>query len=156
MAIDWQSKGIDLSRFSGRTSGHVKVHCPQCHDRRKNKADKSLSCDLATGAYRCHYCGWHGYATVTSDEEKEAWMQQQPWYRDYSKRKAQTPKQEYARPPQPRTTVTTGVPDTQSHSINTCELQKGKCRRLTTTSLANKRLHQQQDNLTPSTPGRGP
>ena len=104
MAIDWQSKGIDLSRFSGRTSGHVKVHCPQCHDRRKNKADKSLSCDLATGAYRCHYCGWHGYATVTTDEEKEAWMQQQPWYRDYSKRKAQTPKQEYARPPQPRTT----------------------------------------------------
>ena len=102
MAIDWQSKGIDLSRFSGRTSGHVKVHCPQCHDRRKNKADKSLSCDLATGAYRCHYCGWHGYATVTTDEEKEAWMQQQPWYRDYSKRKAQTPKQEYARPPQPR------------------------------------------------------
>ena len=99
MAIDWQSKGIDLSRFSGRTSGHVKVHCPQCRDRRKNKADKSLSCDLATGAYRCHYCGWHGYAIVTSEEEKEEWLRQQPWYRDHSRRKEQTPKQEYARPP---------------------------------------------------------
>ena len=100
--IDWQSKNIDLGRYNGRTSGHVKVHCPECHDNRKNKADKSLSCDLETGYFRCFHCGFHGYATVITDEEKEAWMRQQPWYRDYSKKNAE-PKKEYAKPPKPRT-----------------------------------------------------
>ena len=101
--ISWESKGIDLGRYAGRTSGHVKVHCPECHDNRKNKSDKSLSCDLETGYFRCHHCGWHGYATVQTDEEKEAWMRQQPWYRDYSKRKAEQPKRTYDRPPKART-----------------------------------------------------
>ena len=101
--ISWESKGIDLGRYAGRTSGHVKVHCPECHDSRKNKADKSLSCDLETGYFRCHHCGWHGYATVQTDEEKEAWMRQQPWFRDYSKRKAEQPKRSYDRPPKART-----------------------------------------------------
>ena len=100
--IDWQSKNIELGKYSGRTSGHVKVHCPECHDNRKNKADKSLSCDLETGYFRCFHCGFHGYATVITDEEKEAWMRQQPWYRDYSKKNAE-PKKEYAKPPKPRT-----------------------------------------------------
>ena len=101
--ISWESKGIDLGRYAGRTSGHVKVHCPECHADRKNKADKSLSCDLETGYFRCHHCGWHGYATVQTDEEKEAWMRQQPWFRDYSKRKAEQPKRSYDRPPKART-----------------------------------------------------
>ena len=101
--IDWESKGIDLGRYAGRSSGHVKVHCPECHADRKNKADKSLSCDLETGYFRCHHCGWHGYATVQTDEEKEAWMRQQPWFRDYSKRKAEQPKRSYDRPPKART-----------------------------------------------------
>ena len=101
--ISWESKGIDLGRYAGRTSGHVKVHCPECHDNRKNKSDKSLSCDLETGYFRCHHCGWHGYATVQTDEEKEAWMRQQPWYRDYSKRKAEQPKRTFDRPPKART-----------------------------------------------------
>lgn len=101
--IDWLSKNIDIGRYSDRTSGHVKVHCPECHPNRKNKADKSLSCDMATGYFRCHHCGWHGYATVTTEEEKQAWMQQQPWWRDYSKKKAE-PKRTYARPPKPKTT----------------------------------------------------
>ena len=98
--ISWESKGIDIGRYAGRTSGHVKVHCPECHDNRKNKADKSLSCDMATGYYRCHHCGWHGYATVTTPEEKQAWMQQQPWYREYTKKHSTQPKT-YERPPQP-------------------------------------------------------
>ena len=55
--ISWESKGIDLGRYAGRSSGHVKVYCPECHDSRKNKADKSLSCDLETGYFRCHHCG---------------------------------------------------------------------------------------------------
>lgn len=103
MRIDWNSKGIDIGRYAGRTSGHVKVHCPECHESRKNKSDKSLSCDLETGYFRCHYCGWHGYATITTPEEKEAWMRQQPWYRDYSKHENERSKREYAKPPKART-----------------------------------------------------
>lgn len=100
--IDWQAHNIDLGKYANRTSGWVKVHCPQCTPTRKNKADKSLSCNLETGYYQCHHCGHQGYATVTTPEEKEAWMRQQPWYRDYSKKNAE-PKKEYAKPPKPRT-----------------------------------------------------
>lgn len=100
--IDWQAHNIDLGKYANRTSGWVKVHCPQCTPTRKNKADKSLSCNLETGYYQCHHCGHQGYATVTTPEEKEAWMRQQPWYKDYSKKNAE-PKKEYAKPPKPRT-----------------------------------------------------
>jgi len=100
--IDWSSKHIDLGRYATRTSGWVKCHCPQCTPDRKNKADKSLSCNVETGAFVCHHCGWQGFATVTTPEEKEAWMRQQPWYKDYSRRKAE-PKKEYARPPKAKT-----------------------------------------------------
>lgn len=100
--IDWSSKNIDLGRSAGRTSGWVKTHCPQCTPDRKNKADKSLSCNVETGAFVCHHCGWQGFATVTTPEEKEAWMRQQPWFKDYSRRKAE-PKKEYARPPKAST-----------------------------------------------------
>jgi len=44
----------------GRTSGKVKTTCPQCHDRRSNKRDKSLSLNLDEGLYHCHYCDWSG------------------------------------------------------------------------------------------------
>lgn len=100
--IDWAAYGIDLGRYAGKTSGYVKVKCPKCTETRHNKADRSLSCNVETGAFKCHHCGWQGYATVTTDEEKEAWMRQQPWYRDYTKKKTAEPKRDYAKPPKPR------------------------------------------------------
>lgn len=100
--ISWQAHNIDLGKYANRTSGWVKVHCPQCTPTRKNKADKSLSCNLETGYYQCHHCGLQGYATVTTPEEKEAWMRQQPWYKSYTAKKTEE-KKDYAKPPKPRT-----------------------------------------------------
>ena len=102
--IDWSSKNIDLGRYADRHSGYVKVHCPECDGGKHGKSDKSLSCNLETGAFKCHRCGYQGFATITTEEEKEAWMRQQPWYRDYAKKKNE-PKKEYAKPPKPRSTT---------------------------------------------------
>lgn len=52
----------------GRTSGHIKVFCPICHEQRNNKSDKSLSIDCATLAYKCHYCGATGVLRSRMDE----------------------------------------------------------------------------------------
>lgn len=53
---------INFERYNihtnGRTSGRMKVFCPQCHTQRKNKRDKSLSVNLDTGQVYCHYCNW--------------------------------------------------------------------------------------------------
>ena len=55
---------INFSKFNintnGRTSGRIKTHCPQCHDRRRDKRDRSLSVNLDTGLFYCHYCNWSG------------------------------------------------------------------------------------------------
>ena len=48
--------GIKLSR----RSGNEKTFCPQCHDGRKNKRDRSLSVNVTTGEYNCHNCSWKG------------------------------------------------------------------------------------------------
>ena len=37
-------------------SGQVKVKCPACIDTRTNKADRSLSVNVAKGVAKCHYC----------------------------------------------------------------------------------------------------
>lgn len=71
--MDWRKYGIEIPY--NRTSGNVKVHCPQCRDQRHDKRDKSLSCDLATGMFNCHYCGFSGCA---AEREKEEW--QKPFY----------------------------------------------------------------------------
>lgn len=49
--IKWED--IDLK---GKTSGQIKTKCPSCIDRRSNKADKSLSVNIAKGLANCHYC----------------------------------------------------------------------------------------------------
>ncbi|WP_455592266.1 bifunctional DNA primase/helicase [Bacteroides sp.] len=46
----------------GRTSGRIKTFCPKCHEQRHDKRDKSLSVNLDTGQYKCHYCDFKGYA----------------------------------------------------------------------------------------------
>ena len=102
--IDWQAYDIDLGRGAGRTSGYVKTYCPHCHANGKPKSDHSLSCNVETGAFKCHRCGYQGYATVVTDEEKEAWMRQQPWYKNYAAKKT-AEKKTYAKPPQPRSSA---------------------------------------------------
>lgn len=48
---------IEWSAIPSRKSrGTEKVKCPQCVDRRTNKADKSLSVNHDSGLAKCHYC----------------------------------------------------------------------------------------------------
>ncbi len=54
MKYNFHSEGIDVN---GRTSGKMKTFCPNCHDTRKNKRDKSLSVNIDLGVAKCHHCG---------------------------------------------------------------------------------------------------
>lgn len=72
MKINWDKYGIQALRGD---SGNKKVFCPQCHNQRHDKRDKSLSINLKTGEFNCHYCGYSGCAA-----EKEPWEQDKPWY----------------------------------------------------------------------------
>ncbi len=74
----------------GRTTGNVKTYCPQCHDTRRDKRDKSLSVNLDKGCWNCHYCGWQAGLEKDFDdspEGKRKWMEQQPWYNPHRLRK---------------------------------------------------------------------
>lgn len=76
--MNWSKYGIEVPY--GRTSGNIKVHCPQCREQRHDKRDRSLSVNLGTGVFKCHYCGFSGSAVEHSDEEKRQWMERQPWF----------------------------------------------------------------------------
>lgn len=93
MTINWEKLGISVP--GGRTSGNYKTHCPQCHNQRTDKRDKSLSCNLATGEFLCHYCGFKGVAVESSEEDKRRWMEQQPWF---NREKVSRSKPSYKRP----------------------------------------------------------
>ena len=67
---DYAEFGIDIPY--GRRSGKIKTICPQCHDQRSNKRDKSLSVDLDKGVWHCHYCQWSG---TTEVRVKDDWQQ---------------------------------------------------------------------------------
>lgn len=56
----YYDKLSDLGIKLIRRNGNEKTKCPQCHDGRKNKHDKSLSVNITTGEYNCHNCGWKG------------------------------------------------------------------------------------------------
>lgn len=79
---DYADFGIKIP--FGRISGKVKVLCPQCHEIRSDKRDKSLSVNLDKGLWKCHYCSWTGTINTTdyddSPEGKRRWLEQQPWY----------------------------------------------------------------------------
>lgn len=89
---DYSEYGIEIP--GGRKRGKVKCFCPQCHDQRRDKRDKSLSVDLDKGVWNCHYCGWGGTLGYT-DCEKRQWMERQQWFRPAQIRKQ---KPEYKRP----------------------------------------------------------
>lgn len=91
--MNFEKFGIEIP--FGRTSGNVKVHCPQCSDQRHDKRDRSLSVDLKTGMFKCHYCGFSGCADVPDEEEKKHWMRQQPWFNEHPIRRE---RKEYKKP----------------------------------------------------------
>lgn len=95
MRMNWEKYGIQAP--SGY-SGNKKVICPQCHDQRRDKRDKSLSINLKTGEFNCHYCGFSGCAA-----EKEEWEKDRPW-QNYAPIRKQKP--EYKKPaPRPLTAI---------------------------------------------------
>ena len=97
--IDWASKGIDPGRYANHTSGWHKVLCPECSATRKNKREPCLSINCETGVFHCHNCGWKGSAKVFTAEEKEQWMRQNGYWREYKKKKDEQPKKTYSKPP---------------------------------------------------------
>lgn len=68
MNINWDKQGIDPSKVVGG-----KTFCPKCSHTRKNKRDRSLSVDLKTGMFNCHYnqCDFRGCAMEVKKERKE-------------------------------------------------------------------------------------
>ena len=80
MKLDFEKYGIDVTRCN-RHATNAKTHCPQCHEQRKDKRDKSLSVNMQTGMFKCHYCGFSGCAAVQSESDRKSWMEQQPWFR---------------------------------------------------------------------------
>lgn len=69
--INFRKFNIDTN---GRTSGRMKTYCPQCHDQRKDKRDKSLSVSLDNGLAYCHYCNW----TCNANEKPRGIEDQRP------------------------------------------------------------------------------
>lgn len=95
MRINWDKYGI---KAPNGYSGNKKVFCPQCHDQRRDKRDKSLSINLKSGEFNCHYCGYSGCAA-----EKEEWEKERPWQNYAPIRKK---KLEYNKPaPRPQGTI---------------------------------------------------
>ena len=65
--LDFEAAGIDLPHSATIGSAkNEKVFCPKCRDQRHNRRDKSLSVNLATGEFNCHYCGWKGIVRDSS------------------------------------------------------------------------------------------
>lgn len=96
MFNNWIKYGIDVP--NGRSSGNYKTTCPNCRDTRHNPKDRSLSCNLATGEFNCHHCGWKG--CVAEEEEWEKQERRQAWFNEHPLKRQ---KKEY-RKPTPRKT----------------------------------------------------
>lgn len=69
----------DLNIKLTRRNGQEKTKCPECHDGRKNKHDKSLSVNITTGEYNCHNPGCTFRGNVrTIEKRKEARVYEKP------------------------------------------------------------------------------
>lgn len=93
MRMNFEKYGIEVPYR--KTYGNVKVFCPQCRSQRHDKRDRSLSVNLSTGMFKCHYCGFQGCAAEQDEQEKQEWMKQQPWYKPVPIKKQ---KPEYKKP----------------------------------------------------------
>lgn len=69
--IDFARLGIHLPHTS-QASTNVKTFCPKCHNTRRDRRDKSLSVNIRTGLYHCHYCGFSGSAEVVDGSDGQA------------------------------------------------------------------------------------
>ena len=67
---DYAEFGIEIPY--GRRSGKIKAICPQCHDLRSNKRDKSLAGAPDSGEWPPHYRTWGGPNVV---RVKQHWTQ---------------------------------------------------------------------------------
>jgi len=94
MFNNWRKYGIDVPH--NRFSGNYKTTCPNCRDHRGNPNDRSLSCNLATGQFNCHHCGWSGCVA-----EEEPWEQQERQRAWFNENPLSRQKKEY-RKPKPR------------------------------------------------------
>lgn len=65
---NWDKIGVDVSKVRGG-----KTFCPKCHHTRKDKRDTSLSVNLTTGLYKCHYapCDFKGCVADKPQYEKK-------------------------------------------------------------------------------------
>ena len=59
--IDFESLGIHIP-YNPTADGNIKTFCPKCHSKRHDRHDRSLSVNLRTGLFNCHYCGYKGSA----------------------------------------------------------------------------------------------
>lgn len=99
MFNNWQKYEIDIPQ--GRRGGNIKVFCPQCHDTRHDRGDRSLSCNLDTGEFLCHYCGWKG--CVAEEEQLEREESRRQWIQ---LKQATSKVREYRKPkPRPETAM---------------------------------------------------
>lgn len=74
---DFSDYGIQIPYM--KQGGKIKTFCPECHETRRNKRDKSLSVDIDKGIWKCHYCGFSGHLEF-DEYDKQRWMEQQTWY----------------------------------------------------------------------------
>lgn len=98
--MNWEKYGIKVPY--GRNGRNYKTTCPQCSATRTNPHDRSLSCNLENGLFKCHHCGFSGCAKEPTDGEKQKWMEQQPWYNPHPiRREPRVYKKPTPRPPLP-------------------------------------------------------
>lgn len=62
----------NIHNLNFKEGGHgtQKIHCPKCHDERRNKQDKSLSVDIEKRVFKCHHCGWSGRIDGWKEEKE--------------------------------------------------------------------------------------
>jgi len=74
----YYDKLSDLGIKLTRRGGQEKTKCPQCHDGRKNKTDRSLSVNITEGTYNCHNCGWTGRVSNLDRKREKKYYEKPP------------------------------------------------------------------------------
>src|SRR6266566_1080890 len=70
--MNWEKYDIDTK---GHRRGQHKVPCPQCKfSNRRHKNDPSLSINLESGMFKCHYCNFKGCAKEYEMQTKKEYI----------------------------------------------------------------------------------
>jgi len=80
MNCNFEKYGIEIP--FRKTSGKIKTFCPKCHDTRTNKRDKSLSVNLDSGLFKCHYCDFSSSASEHKNEYRTKREYSKPKFRN--------------------------------------------------------------------------